>query len=322
MKCKNAIDGMAQLHGSGIVRRNRLDFCYPAGRSEVRSGGRIRRKMWRTELVVLFGLLAAVAGSSQQAKKTDVELLGLKGSVQTCLSEFTRLQYTDRGEVEINRHRDRLWVFDRKGNLIEQQEYRATDGSLNYRVVFACEVEGRRSGSAKYDSSGLLVEKSAYVYDPKGELTEVTVHGTDGSLKEKEHYVYDDRGNQTESFSFDADGPMNSKSVYDGKGNVIEMLGYKPDGSLIARYVFAYNDKGNQKEWIQYEADGSCTAKVVYASDVSGNWIKDLYYNSDGSIFDEASRSYIFDSTGNWTKTIVRRRSTAYVEYRTFRYFP
>lgn len=274
------------------------------------------------ELVVLFGLLSAVAVNSQQAKKTDAEHLGLKGKVQTCLSEFSRLQYSDRGEVEINRNRDRLWVFDMKGNLIEQIEYRATDGSLNYRVVFACEAEGRRTESAKYDSSGLLVEKSAYVYDAKGKLTEVTVHGADGGLKEKEHYVYDDRGNQTESFSYDADGLMDSRSAYDRKGNVVEMLGYKPDGSLLVRYVFAYDGKGNQTEWNQFEADGSCTAKVIYASDVRGNWIKDLYYNSDGSIFDEASRSYIYDSTDNWIKTIVRRRSAAYVEYRTIRYFP
>jgi len=108
--------------------------------------------MKRATILAAFGLLAVIAGNSQQAKKTDVELDGLTGKVESCLIENVDLVSKFGAWIEGARRRSELTLYDSKGNRTECNEYNA-DGSLKSKTVFT------------YDSKGNGTEQDSYTVD-------------------------------------------------------------------------------------------------------------------------------------------------------------
>lgn len=149
--------------------------------------------------------------------------------------------------VEKNKYSGkRIWKYDRKGNLIELENY---------------------------SSKNILKGKSIYKYDINDNQTEFSNYDADGNLTYKSNTdTYDENKNIIESISYDENSSIlsktNTKYKYDNKGNILESNSYNNEGSLEEKIVFKYDNEGNM---IEFTNDNE-TTKYIY--DKKGNWIK------------------------------------------------
>lgn len=220
-------------------------------------------------LALVPGLLlvsVAMAGA-----KTDRERAGLVGPVRT-VSSVTTLP-TGTGERVVS-------VYDANGNEIEAALYHgpAIGGSLAEKSIHSYDAEGHRTATATYNGDGVLLKKTTYAYDARGNLTEM-VSSDDAGLIEKTAYTCDEKGQPTEEVVYYAHGAVTLRSVYsyDPKGNRTQSLSYAHDGS-VTKTVYTYDTKGNVTACATYAADGSLTDNLTYTYefDSTGNWIKQM----------------------------------------------
>jgi hypothetical protein len=123
--------------------------------------------MKRATILAAFGLLAAIAGNSQQAKKTDVESDGLKGNVKSCLVENADLVSKFGAWVEGARRCIMLTLYDSKGNQTESDNY-AAEGYLESKTVFTYDSKGNWTTEVEQE----LVTKFGKTYwEPTGKAT-------------------------------------------------------------------------------------------------------------------------------------------------------
>ena len=152
-------------------------------------------------------------------------------------------------------------------------------------------------------------------------------------LTDKTTYIYDDKGNMTEWASYNADGSLKEKYIYtyDDKGNIIEEATYNADGSLDGKDIYIYDVRGNKTEWASYNADGSLGLKYIYIYDDKGNLMELALYNDDRSVDLKHIYTYEYDKFGNWIKQTTSKEVSKfgkvypeprYVTIRTITYYP
>ncbi len=169
-----------------------------------------------------------------------------------------------------------------------------------------------------------------YRYNEAGDIEKKICYDEDGSISYWCEHQYDEAGHELSELTYGTDGIYRrSEQKYDKNGNEIRFT-YIVDGEITMQLEFSRDEWGNlteergrslAKEWdvhtyeYEYETiyvpscqytqavvvnkkeyhDGTLTAETEY--DRAGNEIKQIIYNSDGSIL--IQKKYTYDNLGN-----------------------
>lgn len=142
-----------------------------------------------------------------------------------------------------------------------------------------------------------VFESTLDEYSKEGQLISKTDSGSFSSV-EISKYVYNEKGNNTEINIYDEYGGLNGKKInkIDELGHISEQITYNSNGDEIAIFKFVYDNMGNQIARKTY-IDGVYKFTTKYKYDLKGNKI----YEWDGSIKNgQSTYDYEFDNKGNW----------------------
>lgn len=218
-----------------------------------------------------FLLLSALV----QKQQTDREADGLKGPVNTVVTEVATFR-TDSGKlVEFDLKPESEVTYDADGNRIRRKGYDYTGvlfESVNYSRIDGDKVAIYGDVDNK---NRIVVEMPAPANQPK--------------RRSDSRYTY------------------KFKYKYDSYGNVSEESWHQNDGSLWLKYT--YKVKGNRKQEFVYSADGSLNQMYTYTLDDKGNEVELLIYDTEKKSVEskETYKYEAFDSKGNWTKRITSK---------------
>lgn len=276
---------------------------------------------------ILFISAAVIAlCSCSKAKKTDAELLELKGNVKS----------VEQKELEV--------VRSNGNEVLETME----NQYMGNRSIVSYNKNGNVVLETVTDSQGSLLQKMVYSRDKNDWVTEVTMQDERGEWVNKYTIKHDDSGNEIERLMESRSQPesnMKYVSVYDGDGNEIEVTGFKENkmafklkntfdknGNKIKIVEFddqnkpsgqsvetTYNDK-NQKLTEKSFRNGTEMASYTFKYDANGNLVSQTV--SDGANKETYTFTYKIDNKGNWTsrttfikgkpETVTERKITYY----------
>lgn len=166
--------------------------------------------------------------------------------------------------------------YDEAGNHLES-DY-AAESSLLFKVVNTYDADGIKIESVSYDPAGKVRDKTVFISDDNGRLTESQEYrGGDGSAARTE-YRYDRLGNMIEWTRFNARGAMIDwwSYDYDDSGNRTREVRYYSDGSVDNTLVYKFNAEGMPAQLDRAKGDGTLIETEIYEykSDPKGNWIQ------------------------------------------------
>lgn len=166
--------------------------------------------------------------------------------------------------------------YDKRGNISENRHYGSngepySDGEA--QIKSSHNAQGYETKRETFNANGLLIKRSEYKYDRKGNLIEFRHYGADGELEgDMAHstLTYDDANNLIHQATFDAHGDMIEfiKRSYDEKNRVVKVRVFNPDSTprLINGYhiiVNTYDPDGKWEEEAYFDEKG----ESVYSSD-------------------------------------------------------
>lgn len=198
--------------------------------------------------------------------------------------------------------------------------------------------QGRKPDSMEYyNERGNLTKREFYDY--KGNLSEITVYGyLDGARVSRRKSIEREYNPPPMMIAPPAGAPKPKSDPrysnkfafrYDDQKRLVEKSWFLSNGELSIRYVYKYS--GNQREEFAYSSDGSLNQQYLSTLDSKGNEIERTDFETkSGSIREKYSRTYEFDTQGNWIKRTTSKWVTkegksyyapAYVDYRTVTYY-
>lgn len=89
------------------------------------------------------------------------------------------------------------YTNDKKGNPIEEKNCKASDDSINHRILSTYDKKGNRIKAVAYDDKDEMIEHYTYKYDKYNNMVEEKSFAPDGSLlyTKTMTYEYDKKGN-------------------------------------------------------------------------------------------------------------------------------
>lgn len=149
-----------------------------------------------------------------------------------------------------------------------------------------------------YDSNKLLVFKSLWYYNKKGERIKNNVFCFTGDYFTKSKYKYKENGNVTEDVN-----DWNITYKFNEKGYLIyEIWRGKSIKEVKVEYSHKYDKNDNVIEWIHH--DNFIFSKITYDYDTNNNLKEENSVCPEGKIFETKTYNYILDKMGNWIKKI------------------
>jgi len=225
---------------------------------------------------ILLCLLACALAVAQT--KTDLELQGLAGPVQTVISKTIEAPLRD-GKPGTAKETSRSITFDQQGRKI-LESLNNPDGTPSRRWRFIYDANGYKSAQVEYYPPERLIGTNYYRYefDGKGRVVTMLIIDGDGKLAAKMVKTYNDRGLLAENTTFDRNGAVSNKSVfkYDEFGGIAEFALYDSAGVLLQKQIHT----SSQNDMLLTGADGTPRRKEVRSApsrdefDARGNWTK------------------------------------------------
>ncbi len=289
-----------------------------------------------TLLILLSFILFIGFSTNIYSQKNDIEEMNLKGKVKS-LKKITyevinKNNEIHKGEISKNPSSHLYHVFNKDGFNTEVYNYDTSNSELIFdtKNTFVYDYENRLKKKSTSLDGNLFSEKN-YIYDGRGNLTEMTEYNSLGKLLRTNKYIYDDKGNKINEIDFRPDGSLQYKSIYkyDDQGNKIEWSWYDSDLNLIYKWKYKYNDKGyfiwskryysNGKsdlkttykrnsngimiEWKNFQ-NGVLIGKENYKDDERGNLIEQIISEQFGLDKKIITCKYTYDKNNNWIKRI------------------
>ena len=264
-----------------------------------------------------------------QAKKTDIQLDGLSGSVkqlkQTCYKTEEKDYTIVPGEIEYslrNKNENYIRTYNEDGIKIKEQSF-YVDGDSS-EITYN---DKRSILEENTYANEILALKKVHHYDKKGNCLKIIHYNKEGKdLKTGITYRYDDKGNELGYTILNEDGGirLRTNARYDDKDRLIEREAEheKAFERQNGRTTYCYNDKGYKVETNYYKPDGSLDYKHSYIYDDDGRCIEDkseyaereynerttYHYDANGYLIEEnnydedelvTKTTYLNDSEGN-----------------------
>lgn len=197
------------------------------------------------------------------------------------------------GHVDQGGYKDLEYLYDNKGNVIEEQVFFKVDGTRE------------------------LIVKGVFSY-PEPNIKEQSIYGADGSLMKKTRYLLDDAGRILERQILDmANGSVlrTVKRKYDKRGNFVEEYGegrtvYKLEKRVLKVSQFTgpkiVFNKGRLNSTMEYSFDDDNNLQSYYRESGSGSfWDRFTYTLSEKGLPIEkiwSRREYVLQDPYELTK--------------------
>ena len=275
--------------------------------------------------IVLFyvGINSTVVLGQNNKIKNDLNTLKLKGTVKS-LIEIKYYVFDSLGKIVKDgiAKKDTI-LFSETGNKIKDFSVNSV-GVFYYKYNFKYNYSGKlvektnfrddTKETYTYDSLGKLIDRYRYYldtlpyhdifkYDKKGNNIGLYAYDPYGISGEKYFFSYNVNGNIIEQQNYDSQGICWSKIIfkYDKLGKLIEESGYNRNGSLDSKAIYKYDNNGNSlKNYFYFYEDHKIRRTSTTEFDAKGNEIKEIFYNSDGTLDYMYTYKYVYDNNGNW----------------------
>ncbi|BDX38340.1 hypothetical protein CYCD_16950 [Tenuifilaceae bacterium CYCD] len=206
--------------------------------------------------------------------------------------EYSQYQFLKSGK-DMDLSFKQTFSYDSKGNKKSELGF---DGKTTYRIVYSYFDDGKQKEIVKYNASNTVEER--WVFENKGNTTNVTIYKPEGKVDKKIVRKYDNRSNLLDetnysgadkelgrtTFEFGSDGLMKAKCEYYG-------------GSLRASYSYVYDDNGQLIEVYQTNPNGDKMLYSAYKYDGKGNMLEEKWF--DGQPGEYSKRNFKLDNRGN-----------------------
>lgn len=166
---------------------------------------------------------------------------------------------------EINISGTKDYIYDEKGNLIEESYVDSEGGSYTNEYI--------------YDTNGNII-KIVYASPVEETITE---------------YTYDDRGNVIKEVFTDSNGATCSREyTYDMEGNVTQEIyeDFTDLSPVLGVWSYIYDETGNMTKRIWADLDGNVIKSYHYSYDTDGHLVKYICETSDGVVEEMADYGY------------------------------
>jgi len=241
--------------------------------------------------------------------------------------------------------------YNDKGQLILEEDFNNNlkctgttqdiynDNGTKREEVYV-DTANRYKTVSKYNDKGDMIEDNIYnadstkkhksiisnkrlkwtiIYNSLGQLAEAICFSYD-KIRDTTIYKYDHKGNRTEIDQYFAKGSRDIE-IYNHQGNCTKQEHYDLKGHLTYRYTFKYDKSGNNIKWVTYNQDGTVASKVVRKFDKHSNKTEEDYYKG-GSFDSKIQTQYEYDKIGNWIKkTLIWSNGTKAITIRTIEYY-
>jgi len=195
--------------------------------------------------------------------------------------------------------------YDNVGNLLEINDYH--NGKLETRHTYRYNDNSKCIKESDYDEYGRLKVEQVMKYDERGNRTEMTEYNTADGSEVRHYYKYNAAGKCTEEYEYATATAKKYKKTlnfYDQQNNLIEIKQYAENG--VQLYEGRFDSYGNHLADIAYNPDGSLHDQITaeYKYDSRGNEIEEMLHYTDGASAASISK-YEYDMANNWIKKTV-----------------
>ncbi|MES2456617.1 MAG: hypothetical protein V4594_13785 [Bacteroidota bacterium] len=220
---------------------------------------------------VLLPIALACSTCFGQFKEINPREGRLKGKVDSVVFNNFNFIKSDTGEVrEFN---DKCtYVYNAKGFLIEEL-------------------------SSDEEGTDQEIFKTVYIYDAKGDHSQVLDYGQKGILQKKEIYTFDPAKRLVK---MSAAGTVTTKIQLDKSGNITENIIYHKYPLPFSTFRYRYNREGLCIESIQSWSKSAGLQKISYEYDTYGNLIQETIDNNSKLSCTYTYRYSQYDKMGNW----------------------
>ncbi|HXD29882.1 MAG TPA: RHS repeat domain-containing protein [Pyrinomonadaceae bacterium] len=184
-----------------------------------------------------------------------------------------------------------------------------------------------RTGSRSHYCSNKYIA----LYDTNGKQIEASYSDeTQYSAHVLYQYTPDNNKRISKLITLNDDGDQQHEIEYhyDAEGQLVAELALYPLLGLYKKTSFTRGDGFQITETLNYDRTGSVEFRLLESSDVSGNLLEVFYWDVKAAQESKAYRHYEFDSTGNWTKQLVynsdpqsKASTTVLIERRALEYY-
>lgn len=191
-------------------------------------------------------------------------------------------------------------IYDEKGNAVEELKYNSEgeqeeinrfsyngEGKILEHVMEMVMDEMKDVFKFERDDKGRLVkeqkfygndpgEATRYMYNDKGEVSEIHKTDEEGEPESKELIEYNEKGNLIKRTKYDAAGVIQEKTEigYDEKENVSSKTEFDGNYNLLNKTEYSYNEKNALVSAVQRNAEGNLTESISYVYDDRDNIIE------------------------------------------------
>jgi len=187
-------------------------------------------------------------------------------------------------DATIDTHYDFYTIYDKNGVAIENYS-RRKDGKTYEKVISTVDENGRLATGTMFDPN-IFIERWEYVYDEKGNCTNINYFDGKGKSGGREVKKYDKDNRLIEFIYYD----RNEDVVYSSNGK------YNEKGKL--QDLFYIENYGNFTSIESYEYEGDNIIKIATYASIGYDSSKQEYIK--GAFRRQRSFSHVFDSHGNW----------------------
>ena len=142
--------------------------------------------------IFIFVLVSFMFVNAYSQKLTARELVGLKGNVNSVVTELTIVKM-DNEKFEMARVTESEDFYTKTGNMRNNPKKPASD----YKIKFVFDRKGKITEEKKFDLKGFQFFKTVFKYNAKGQISE-QIYYAGRNISAYNYLTYDSEGNLTE----------------------------------------------------------------------------------------------------------------------------
>lgn len=253
---------------------------------------------------ILSILTILLAFSNSHTQEIAKEKISIFKTITEGSYSFKRSGDLTREKV-LNEKINKKQFYNEEGILIEYWRYES-DGIIYEKTKLTKDNEGKLIKSITYDKDGNLKRHTTSQFDKKKKVLEYKTYDSKDELTSIQKNEYDANENQISfiNTSVKSNRTFKTTSEYNSKNQLIKETDFKPDGTVKDTRTFKYDEKENEIESDLKRPNGNYT-KFISEYDDLNNLILQKWYDKDGKQKHQNSFTYVYDDNNQW---ITRKR--------------
>lgn len=265
-----------------------------------------------TVLTIVFLAVSCKAGKESRPEELKHRALIIKHNIR--YEKTFNFLYKDGKIDKSSEFMTELKEYDEKGNMIRMEHHnRPVHGweKYDYSISYEYNKRGKCTLEKRMDGQGRVTEKTEYVYDKDGNLSEVQTKSASGESISGEKYTYGSRGIREVEASVYNDGRamVYRKDIYGSDGTVAVSVFMDRKGNTARRVEYQQPTK-KEKLAETYNDRNKVTQRQTDTFDGNGRLVKrTLTYTEYADFEDDRG------TTNTWIYGYDRKSFPVSVEY-------